>query len=251
MGGVLARARGAGARGRCSAPALAAPPRRAAPGPGATPPPSPPPPPSIHEEATISVVQPFMAVFNNLVMFDQEKSNSLDTIVPDLAESWSWNADQKQAHLQAAQGVKWHDGKPFTAKDVEVHLDLLIGKADEKPTLPQEPAQGLVHNLKDVTAQRRHEVTFNLGRPQPSFLSLLASGYTPVYPCHVSPRHAHQADRHRAVQVRRVQAQRGDQARAQSRLLEEGPALSRRHRMEDHRPTARRASWPSSPASST
>ena len=49
-----------------------------------------PPSASIHEEATISVVQPFMAVFNNLVMFDpKEKINSPDKIVPDLAESWS------------------------------------------------------------------------------------------------------------------------------------------------------------------
>ena len=31
-----------------------------------------PPSASIHEEATISTVQPFMAVFNNLVMFDQQ-----------------------------------------------------------------------------------------------------------------------------------------------------------------------------------
>ena len=30
------------------------------------------------------------------------------------------------------------------------------------------------------------EVTFVLNRPQPSFLALFASGYTPVYPCHVS-----------------------------------------------------------------
>ena len=47
-----------------------------------------PPSASIHEEATISVVQPFMAVFNNLVVFDpKEKVNSPDKIVPDLAES--------------------------------------------------------------------------------------------------------------------------------------------------------------------
>jgi len=32
------------------------------------------------------------------------------------------------------------------------------------------------------------EVTFELKEPQPSFLALLASGYTPIYPCHVSPR---------------------------------------------------------------
>ena len=45
---------------------------------------------SIHEEGTISVVLPMMGVFNNLVMFDQHKrQNSLDDIVPDLAEKWA------------------------------------------------------------------------------------------------------------------------------------------------------------------
>jgi peptide/nickel transport system substrate-binding protein len=45
---------------------------------------------SIHEEGTISVVLPMMGVFNNLVMFDQHKrQNSLDDIVPDLAEKWT------------------------------------------------------------------------------------------------------------------------------------------------------------------
>ena len=33
-----------------------------------------------------------------------------------------------------------------------------------------------------------YEVTFHLKRPQPSLLALLASGWSPVYPCHVSPR---------------------------------------------------------------
>src|SRR5689334_15877264 len=52
---------------------------------------------SIHEEATISTVAPFMAVFNNLVLFDQSKPlNTADTIVPDLAESWAWDATNTQ-----------------------------------------------------------------------------------------------------------------------------------------------------------
>ena len=42
---------------------------------------------SIHEEATYSTNVPFMAVFNNLVIYDQHKpQNSLDTIVPELAD---------------------------------------------------------------------------------------------------------------------------------------------------------------------
>ena len=43
---------------------------------------------SIHEEGTNSVSIPMMAVFNNLVLYDQHVAqNSLDTIVPDLTES--------------------------------------------------------------------------------------------------------------------------------------------------------------------
>ena len=49
-----------------------------------------PPSASIHEEATISTVFPFMPVFNNLVVFDQTKLEaSFDTIVPDLGLSLS------------------------------------------------------------------------------------------------------------------------------------------------------------------
>ena len=43
-------------------------------------------------------------------------------------------------------------------------------------------------NLKEVTTNGDFEVTFVLGRPQPSFLAMLAGGYSPVYSCHVPDR---------------------------------------------------------------
>src|SRR2546428_7823865 len=68
-----------------------------------------PPTASIHEEATISTVNPFMNVFNNLVLFDQSKPREgLDTIVPDLAESWSWDEAGKLITVKLGPGVKWH-----------------------------------------------------------------------------------------------------------------------------------------------
>src|SRR5262249_6100598 len=43
-------------------------------------------------------------------------------------------------------------------------------------------------NLEEVTPSGDYEVTFRLKRPQPALLALLASGWSPIYPCHVSPR---------------------------------------------------------------
>jgi peptide/nickel transport system substrate-binding protein len=88
---------------------------------------------SIHEEATVFAQGPMMGVFNNLVMFDQHvKQNSLEAIVPDLATGWSWNEEGTELTLPLRQGVKWHDGKPFTANDVKCTWDLLIEQSSEK-----------------------------------------------------------------------------------------------------------------------
>src|SRR5262245_19558474 len=116
---------------------------------------------SIHEEATISTVQPFMAVFSNLVLFDQgKKLNSTETIVPDLAESWAWDATNTKLTFKLRQGVKWHDGKAFTAKDVQCTWNKLTGK--DKDDFRKNPRAIWWHNLKDMTVNGDHEITFNL-----------------------------------------------------------------------------------------
>jgi peptide/nickel transport system substrate-binding protein len=105
---------------------------------------------SIHEEATIISERPMMGVFNNLVMFDQHvPQNRLASIVPDLATGWSWNEDGTELTLPLHQGVTWHDGKPFTAKDVRCTSDMLTGKASEK--LRVSPRKSWYRNLAAVT----------------------------------------------------------------------------------------------------
>src|SRR5438876_12062940 len=75
---------------------------------------------SIHEEATVFAEGPMMGVFNNLVIFDQHApQNSLQSIVPDLATGWSWSEDGTELTFPLREGVMWHDGRPFTAKDVQ------------------------------------------------------------------------------------------------------------------------------------
>ena len=141
---------------------------------------------SIHEAATFSTNVPMMAVFNNLVIYDQHKEqNSPDDIVPELATSWSWSADKTALTFKLRDGVKWHDGQPFTAKDVKCTWDMLRGVSKEK--FRKNPRKDWYANVSDITVNGDSEVTFHLKRPQTSLLAMLASGYSPVYPCHVTP----------------------------------------------------------------
>jgi peptide/nickel transport system substrate-binding protein len=142
---------------------------------------------SILEEATRATVQPMMGVFNNLVLYDQHVAqSSLDTVVPDLARSWNWSEDGKTLTFPLRHGVKWHDGKPFTAADVKCTWDLLMGLGADK--LRVNPRKSWYENIESVAANGDYEVTFQLKQPQPALLALMASGWAPIYPCHVPAR---------------------------------------------------------------
>jgi peptide/nickel transport system substrate-binding protein len=140
---------------------------------------------SIHEESTITAGIPMMGVFNNLVLFDQHvPQNSLQSIVPDLATDWSWDEDRAALTFHLRQGVKWHDGKPFTAADVKCTWDRLRGVDADKFRI--NPRKAWYRNVEEITANGDYEATFRLKRAQPYLIALLASGQSPVYPCHVS-----------------------------------------------------------------
>src|SRR6266566_4776069 len=142
---------------------------------------------SLHEESTFAALRPMMGVFNNLVMYKQDvPQNTQQSIVPDLATGWSWSEDGTELTFPLRQGVKWHDGKPFTAADVKCTWDTLAGTQGER--LRINPRKSWYRNLEAVTTNGDFEVTFHLKRPQPALLTALASGYSPIYPCHVPPR---------------------------------------------------------------
>jgi peptide/nickel transport system substrate-binding protein len=146
-----------------------------------------PPSASPHEETTIAVVMPFSAVYNNLVRFDPAKPrNGFDTIIPELATSWEWDATRTKLTFKLRPDVTWHDGKPFTARDVQCTFHRLNGK--EPDYLRRNPRGIWYENLTEVTLEGDHQATFSLSKPQPSLLPMLAAGYTAIYPCHVSGR---------------------------------------------------------------
>ena len=142
---------------------------------------------AIHETATISTVWPAMPCFNNLVLFDPlKKVESVDTIIGELAEKWSWQDNYRNLVFFLRKGVKWHDGQPFTSKDVKFTFDMLREAPDAQGKLRINPRKDWYTNVQNIEAPDPHTVVFRL-KPQPSLLLMLASGYTPVYAAHVPP----------------------------------------------------------------
>lgn len=66
-------------------------------------------------------------LYNGLVKYDKDLK-----LVGDLAKSWEISPDNKTITFHLRNDVKWQDGAPFTAKDVEFTYEFMI--ADDTPT---------------------------------------------------------------------------------------------------------------------
>jgi peptide/nickel transport system substrate-binding protein len=141
---------------------------------------------AIHESATNSVTWPAMPCYSNLVMYDQIKRlGRMDTIVPELAEKWSWQDNYRNLVFFLRRDVKWHDGQPFTSKDVKFTFDVVREAAEAPARLRINPRKEWYANVDAIEAPDPYTVVFRLKRPQPSLVAMLASGYSPVLPAHV------------------------------------------------------------------
>ena len=141
---------------------------------------------SIHESATVSTVWPMSPCYNNLVYFDAAKpQETVDTVVGELAEKWSWQDNHRNLVMFLRKNVKWHDGQPFTSKDVKYTFDVVREAPDAPAKMRLSPRKDWYANIEAIEAADPHTVVFRMRRPQPSLLLMLASGYSPVYPAHV------------------------------------------------------------------
>lgn len=64
-------------------------------------------------------------IFNSLLELDQNLNPQ-----PSLAESWQILEDEKAYLFKIREGVKWHDGQPFTVEDVKFSFEQIISKYD-------------------------------------------------------------------------------------------------------------------------
>ncbi|MEO1192490.1 MAG: ABC transporter substrate-binding protein [Pseudomonadota bacterium] len=116
----------------------------------------------------------------NLVRY----ADDLQTVVPNIAKSWSWNPDFTELTFTLREGHKWSDGTPFTAEDVVFwHNDLLLNpnvyeKTPDRWLFSGEPAK--------VEAKDAKTVVFTFPVPTPGILNRFAVDYGQAFqPKHV------------------------------------------------------------------
>jgi peptide/nickel transport system substrate-binding protein len=140
----------------------------------------------IHESATVSNTWPMSPCYSNLVFFDPLKGQeSVDTVIPELAERWSWQDNYRNLVFFLRRNVKWHDGKPFTSADVKYTFDVAREAPETTARFRLSARKEWWANVASIEAPEPYTVVFHLKRPQPSLLLMLASGYSPVLPAHV------------------------------------------------------------------
>lgn len=110
-------------------------------------------------------------IYNALVRYDGDNH-----IIGDLAESWQMTADGRCYTFRLRDGVRWHDGEPFTAEDVL--YTFALAKDENSGYLDRRELANIVR----VTADGR-EVSFFLAEADSAFLARISSIY--VMPKHI------------------------------------------------------------------
>jgi peptide/nickel transport system substrate-binding protein len=133
-------------------------------------------------------------IFDSLLELDPSLN-----VRPLLAESWEASKDGLTYTFRLKKGVKWHDGKPFTARDVaftfysvldpkvttphRAYFDALVGFPEltnkDNPKRPEELAVRPIEVVDD------HTVRFRLRYPSGSFLAVLVNPRAGIVPEHL------------------------------------------------------------------
>jgi peptide/nickel transport system substrate-binding protein len=99
----------------------------------------------------------FGPVYNRLLEYDSWQSKNL---VPALAESYTMSPDGKHWIIKLRQGVKWHSGEEFTAKDVKFTWDVVMNKA--YASNQQAPLEALFGSADAYKVTGKYEITVDL-----------------------------------------------------------------------------------------
>ncbi len=117
-------------------------------------------------------------LYTPLVLLDRDWKN----LGPAIATKWELSADNQQLTVSLRQDVKFHDGSPLTARDVEFTYKLMV-RTDSAAAVQditifeggEEYKKGTTEEFKGVTVVDDATIRFNLSAPSSAFLLNLSN----------------------------------------------------------------------------
>lgn len=113
-------------------------------------------------------------IFNGLVRLDEELQPQ-----PDLAKSWQASDDNRTYTLNLAEGVRWHDGRPFSSADVKFTFEEVLVKFSQRTIAALGPI------LESIATPDPITVVFRFKQAYPPFMSLVDEDNAPILPKHL------------------------------------------------------------------
>ncbi len=110
-------------------------------------------------------------IYNGLVKYDKDIN-----LVPDLAEKWEISDDGLVIRFHLRKDVKWQDGTPFTARDVEFTYNLYVN--------PKTPTAYASDFMRVKELRVLNDYTVEVIYPQP-FAPALGSWTQSIHPRHL------------------------------------------------------------------
>lgn len=126
--------------------------------------------------STYQTNEPFRPAYNGLIRFDPYDPQR-ERLEADLAERWDLSSDGKTITFRLRQGVKFHEGGAWDARDARFNLERM---KDPPPgvVMPRRAAFQLIERMEVVDDYTLRVV---LNQPSPSFFPRLAQGWNVMY----------------------------------------------------------------------
>lgn len=131
-----------------------------------------------HQALSINELVVVQNVYNQLIQYSPFNPNE---IIPDLAKSWEVSPDGRTVTFHLREGVRWHDGKPFSSADVEFSIKRMM----DPPAGIRSPRQPIFTGVERIESPDVNTFKMIFQHPRASFLANLASGWYLMLPKHV------------------------------------------------------------------
>ncbi len=121
--------------------------------------------PAMDEHAEIAKL-----IFDGLMRNDEDNK-----VVAGLAESYDYDEASYTYTFHLRDGVRWHDGEPFTAEDVKFTIEAIMDPANLSENAPD------FEEIEEINVEDEHTISFKLSAPDAAFTQYMTMAIMPKH----------------------------------------------------------------------